>query len=277
MLLFMTIPLLFSCLKEGDFRTWDIEVNELQDYLEDNQITTEPTWTGLYYIENEEGTGILAEKYDTVSFEFVASDVTGKVISSTDPLSEPSSYILGDANIIHGLNEAISFMKVGGKSTAIIPSYIGFGAGQNGDVDPYTTLIYDINLLEVKPGYIVEPFNTDSLLINTTYSGLEYYIVEEDSSTMVQSGNTIYVHYTGYTSDGKIFDSSVKRGTPSTFRIGVGELIKGWDEGLLLMSEGDKFRFIVPSDLAYGESGSFPIIPPDEALTFDVEVIEILY
>ena len=92
---------------------------------------------------------------------------------------------------------------------------------------------------------------------------------------MIYSGNTVRVHYTGYFLNGNIFDSSVKRESPVDFTVGTGNLIPGMDEGLLLMKVGEKFRFIVQPDLAYGEKGSLPVIPPNSVLTFDIEVLEI--
>ncbi len=89
-------------------------------------------------------------------------------------------------------------------------------------------------------------------------------------------GSDVKVHYTGYLKDGKIFDSSILREEPIAFKVGVGMVIKGWDEGILLMRQGAKFRFIIPSGLAYGnqEAGG-GVIPADSELTFDCELVEV--
>ncbi|MCK5136000.1 MAG: FKBP-type peptidyl-prolyl cis-trans isomerase [Bacteroidales bacterium] len=166
-------------------------------------------------------------------------------------------------------------MNEGSKARAIIPSPLAFGAQSSGVIKPYSTLLYDLELVEVRPGNPVEPFSTEDLLLNTTSSGLQYYKVEQSEGEMLIAGNTVSVQYTGYLPNGNIFDSSVKRESPAEFTVGVGKLIPGFDEGLMLMKVGEKFRFIIPSDLAYGEQGGFPVIPPNSTLTFDVEVLEI--
>ena len=85
----------------------------------------------------------------------------------------------------------------------------------------------------------------------------------------------VSVHYTGYLEDGSIFDSSIDRGEPIAFPVGKGQVIRGWDEGLMLLSTGAKARLIIPSELAYGEQGAGGIIPPNATLIFDVELLEI--
>ncbi|HRN78588.1 MAG TPA: FKBP-type peptidyl-prolyl cis-trans isomerase [Candidatus Dependentiae bacterium] len=113
-----------------------------------------------------------------------------------------------------------------------------------------------------------------------TDSGLEYEVLQEGTGATPHKGQRISVHYTGWLEEdgqpGRKFDSSVDRGQPLVFTVGVGQVIKGWDEGLLLMKKGEKRRLIIPSDLAYGAHGVGSIIPPHATLIFDVELIEIL-
>lgn len=272
----LCLALLSSCSKDEDFRTRNIEIAELQEYIVENQITTQPTWTGLYYMETEAGTGISAFIYDTVYFYYSLSDLSGSIITSSSDLTEPAYYILGSTNVIHGWNEAFCYMKAGGKARIIVPSTIGYGAQQFDNLDPYTTLISELELVDVKPGIAVEEFNTDGLTEMTTESGLKYYAVEQNTRIMVKPGNLVTVNYTGYLENGKIFDSSVKRGVPAEFDLLEGNLISGFIEGLLLMKVGEKFRFTIPASLGYGSEGRFPIIPPNQNIIFDVEVTEII-
>ena len=106
-----------------------------------------------------------------------------------------------------------------------------------------------------------------------TASGLRYIDVKEGSGPTPQKSQTVTVHYTGWLKDGTKFDSSVDRGQPFTFQIGVGQVIKGWDEGVATMKVGGKRTLFIPSDLAYGERGAGGVIPPNAELRFDVELI----
>lgn len=109
----------------------------------------------------------------------------------------------------------------------------------------------------------------------TTESGLQIIDIEVGSGDEVQAGQTAVVHYTGWLADGTKFDSSVDRGQPFAFALGAGQVIRGWDEGVVGMKVGGKRRLIIPSDLAYGSQGRPPVIPANAELTFDVELLEI--
>lgn len=109
----------------------------------------------------------------------------------------------------------------------------------------------------------------------TTGSGLKYIIVEKGEGASSENGKAVEVHYTGYLIDGKVFDSSRERNEPIEFVLGAGQVIKGWDEGISLMSVGDKYKLIIPPGLAYGSKGAGNVIPPDATLIFDVELISV--
>lgn len=109
-----------------------------------------------------------------------------------------------------------------------------------------------------------------------TNSGLRYKITDKGNGSSSIVGKNVKVHYKGQLIDGTVFDSSFKRNEPIEFTLGIGQVIKGWDEGLALLSEGDKARFIVPSDLAYGEAGAGGVIPPNANLIFDVELVSVI-
>jgi peptidylprolyl isomerase len=109
----------------------------------------------------------------------------------------------------------------------------------------------------------------------TTSSGLQYIVIEEGTGDKPEKGDTVKVHYTGKLEDGTVFDSSVKRGVPIEFQLGVGRVIKGWDEGIADMKEGGKRQLIIPPDLGYGANGYPPVIPPNSTLIFDVELVEV--
>ena len=107
----------------------------------------------------------------------------------------------------------------------------------------------------------------------TTKSGLRYIDENSGNGESPSSGKTVKVHYTGWLENGTKFDSSVDRGEPFEFVIGVGQVIKGWDEGVLSMKVGGKRKLIIPPDLAYGSRGAGSAIPPNSTLIFDVELL----
>jgi len=96
-----------------------------------------------------------------------------------------------------------------------------------------------------------------------------------ECTTKTKKGDLVHIHYTGTLEDGTEFDSSLPRGQPLTFTVGAGQVIKGWDQGLLGMCEGEKRRLIIPPELGYGKSGAGAKIPPDSTLIFETELIKI--
>ena len=109
----------------------------------------------------------------------------------------------------------------------------------------------------------------------TTKSGLQYQDETEGTGAEAKAGDTVEVHYTGRFKDGKKFDSSVDRGQPFSFRLGAKQVIAGWDEGVAGMKVGGKRKLVIPYQLAYGENGRPPAIPPKAELHFDVELLKI--
>lgn len=108
-----------------------------------------------------------------------------------------------------------------------------------------------------------------------TTSGLRYKILENGNGKQATKGAGVSVHYKGQLLDGTVFDSSYKRKEPIDFNVGVGQVIKGWDEGIQLLKVGDKARLVIPSDLAYGAAGAGGVIPPNAILIFDVELVAV--
>jgi FKBP-type peptidyl-prolyl cis-trans isomerase FkpA len=109
----------------------------------------------------------------------------------------------------------------------------------------------------------------------TTASGLKYQDLQEGQGAAAKKGDTVEVHYTGWLTDGKKFDSSLDRKQPFAFKLGAGQVIKGWDEGVAGMKVGGKRKLTIPPDLAYGKRGAGGVIPPDATLVFDVELLKV--
>ncbi|NAS32631.1 peptidylprolyl isomerase [Flavobacteriaceae bacterium R38] len=108
-----------------------------------------------------------------------------------------------------------------------------------------------------------------------TESGLRYKMIQKGNGAKANKGQVVAVHYEGQLTNGMVFDSSYKRKQPIEFPLGVGQVIPGWDEGIGLLSVGDKARFVIPSHLAYGKAGAGGVIPPDATLIFDVELMSV--
>ena len=109
----------------------------------------------------------------------------------------------------------------------------------------------------------------------TTESGLQYVDLVAGTGRQAELGDTASVHYTGWLADGKKFDSSVDRKEPFSFRLGGGQVIKGWDEGVYGMKIGGKRKLTIPPQLGYGARGAGGVIPPNATLTFDVELLDL--
>jgi FKBP-type peptidyl-prolyl cis-trans isomerase FkpA len=136
---------------------------------------------------------------------------------------------------------------------------------------------------------IINYIKSNNIVAKTTPSGLRYVIKTAGLKPKPQNGDTVYVNYTGRTLDGKVFDSSIEADAkagglqqpgrtyePISFALGTGRVIPGWDEGLLLLNEGSKATFIIPSALAYGEHGAGADIKPYSTLVFDLELVKVV-
>jgi peptidylprolyl isomerase len=198
----------------------------------------------------------------------------GKIFDSSVERNSPIEFPIGKGMVIKGWDEGLMLLHEGEKAKLIIPFHLAYGENGRGPIPPQSDLIFDVELLEIIEAIKPLPYSIEGKRIIETNSGLKYYVVAEGNGLKPVKGNKVKVHYTGYFENGEIFDSSVERGFPFEFEVGQGKVIKGWDEGLLLMKQGGKSRFLIPHQLAYGENTIGPI-PGKSMLTFDVELIEV--
>jgi FKBP-type peptidyl-prolyl cis-trans isomerase FkpA len=115
----------------------------------------------------------------------------------------------------------------------------------------------------------------DPAALTTTATGLRYQDLSAGEGAEATTGATAVVHYTGWLTNGRKFDSSRDRGEPFAFRLGAGQVITGWDEGVAGMRVGGRRKLVIPASLGYGQAGAPPVIPPAATLVFDVELLQI--
>ena len=183
--------------------------------------------------------------------------------------NKPSSFPLN--NVLAGWSEGVQLMVKGEKRRLWVPEALAFkgAAGK-----PAGMVVFDIELVDFKPSPTAAPADVAAPPADAkkTGSGLAYKVLTPGTGTKHPGHySKVTVHYTGWTTDGKMFDSSVARGAPATF--GLDQVIKGWTEGVQLMTEGEKTRFWIPKNLAYGDSASGN--QPKGMLVFDIELISI--
>lgn len=238
---------------------------------------TTTTSSGLrYIIYKHKGGSVRPKNGDKVSVHYRGKLEDGTEFDNSFKRGEPLEFQLGMGRVIKGWDEGIALLAEGDSALLIIPPSLGYGNREIGSIPANATLYFEVELVKIKEPVFANEYNWQNKPEHTTPSGLKYYIVKEGTGMAAYTGANVKVHYTGYLLDGKIFDSSVLREEPIEFQVGTGMVIKGWDEGILLMHKGAKYRFIIPANLAYGdqEAGG-GIIPANSILTFDCELVEV--
>jgi FKBP-type peptidyl-prolyl cis-trans isomerase len=200
---------------------------------------------------------------DLVTVHYTGWTTDGKMFDSSVARGTPSTF--GVNRVIPGFSEGLQLMVTGEKRRLWIPESLAY-KGQEGR--PKGMLVFDVQLLDI-PNRAPIDVKAPPGDAKKTASGLAYKVLHEGvGGRRPKAGSSVTVNYTGWTTDGKMFDSSVTRGQPATFS--VDGVIPGWTEGLQLMVEGEKTRFWIPEKLAYkGQSAPYGM------LVFDVELIKI--
>lgn len=261
---------ILACSNEG--KAGDKENMENQQNTGD----TITTASGLKVVFTKKGDGAQAKVGSKVKVHYTGKLTNGTIFDNSLDRGEPISFPLGQGYVIPGWDEGIAMMRVGDKATLVIPPQLGYGERGSGSIPPNSTLIFDVELMDVIEVKQPKPYDVEGKPIQKTPSGLQYIMVSENKDGEQAYANMkVKVEYTLYLEDGKVVDSSIPRGEPFAFTLGVGQVIGGWDEGIRLMKVGDKMRLIVPSKLGYGAQGAGGVIPPNATLIFDVELISV--
>ena len=212
---------------------------------------------------------------EKVTVHYTGWTKDGTMFDSSVVRNEPATF--GLDQVIKGWTEGLQLMVVGEQRRLWIPADLAYGEKATRPGAPSGQLTFDVELLSIKASPKPPPVPPDvkkpPATAQKTASGLYYRTLSKGTGKVHPKANDrVKVHYTGWTLDGKMFDSSVTRDEPAVFPLD--RVIKGWTEGLQLMVVGDKFRFWIPADLAYGDKPSRPGAPAG-MLVFDIELLEL--
>jgi len=269
---FLLILFFFSCHKPHEKKE-ETSNNTVDSHQQVTSMGKEiMTSSGLTYVDEIIGTGNNPKTGDKVVVHYTGTLENGTKFDSSMDRDRPFEFTIGVGRVIKGWDEGVSSMKVGGKRKLIIPPDLGYGSRNMGAIPPNSTLLFDIELIEIKEKFVDVDFSLPGKE-EVTESGLRMIIHKEGNGQIPVTGQTVKVHYTGILENGKQFDSSHNRGRPFTFQLGQGRVIKGWDEALALMSKGEKRTLIIPPSIGYGAKGGGKI-PPNATLIFEVELID---
>ena len=242
--------------------------------IEERPITTE---SGLVYEVLEPGEGPAPEPGQVINVHFSATLEDGTEIGNTYEGGQPAVFVLGSGSALPGLEEGIALMHEGEKAKLVIPPELALGdrASSDGLIPANSTLIFELELVSIQEGAPEEATEVKEEEYVTTDSGLKVHDFVVGDGPSPETGQMVSVHYTGWLEDGTKFDSSLDRGQPFTFAIGMGQVIAGWDEGVATMKVGGKRQLVIPSELGYGEQGAGAVIPPNATLIFEVELLDV--
>merc|ERR1712071_201683 len=201
------------------------------------------------------GKGVKATAGKPVEVHYVGTLKDGTVFDSSRKRGEPFVFTPGTQQVIRGWDEGVAQMEIGETAVLTCPPEYAYGPNGYPPVIPRNaTLTFEVELLGEAP------------------AGFTREVETEGTGASPQRGQMVKVHYTGRLENGTKFDSSVDRGQPFEFQIGVGQVIKGWDEGVLEMKIGEKSLLTITPEFGYGERGAGGVIPPNATLLFEVEL-----
>ncbi|MCE9596102.1 MAG: FKBP-type peptidyl-prolyl cis-trans isomerase [Planctomycetes bacterium] len=238
---------------------------------------TKTTPSGLKYEVLVEGKGALYDGESIYEVKYALWNTSGKLLMSTEgggaplratPAKTPSS--------LNFLKEAVPLLHIGSRYRFEVPPALCFGEMNQGpDLPPNSITVWEVELISMSKPLPLPPFalTPDDKMVKTA-SGLGYEVLREGTGPQVTNGKSVSVHYAGWLTDGTPFDSSYERADVFKLRLPAG-VIRGWNEGLVLMREGAMYRFTIPAALGYGGRGQPPTIPPNATLIFVIEVMKV--
>jgi FKBP-type peptidyl-prolyl cis-trans isomerase len=250
----------------------EIESPEDVAYPPDNARRTR---TGLCYRTLSKGSGSENPgERSIVTVHYSGWTTDGKLFDSSVSRGEKISFPLN--GVIRGWTEGVQKMVVGDKTRFWIPADMAYGEKPTRPGAPAGMLVFDIELFDIEtpppPPEVPEDVSAPPASATKTASGLQYRVLQKaEGDRRPNATSQVTVHYSGWTTDGKMFDSSVARGKPLQF--GLNQVIRGWTEGVQTMLVGEKTRFWIPGKLAYGDKPMRPGAPAG-LLVFDIELLD---
>lgn len=217
------------------------------------------------------GEGPAVEEGDIAVVDYVGANWSNGTVFDASYGRDTFSVTVGAGGVIAGWDEGLLGMQAGGRRQLVIPPELGYGDQANGDIPANETLVFVIDLRSV-----LRPPADPAPVAGGTVT--ELVVTDEVTGTgdPVEEGDNVSVHYIGVHGDtGEVFDASWDRGDPIDVQIGAGQVIAGWDQGILGMQVGGRRRLEIPADLAYGADGRPPTIRPGETLVFTVDLVGI--
>lgn len=212
--------------------------------------------SGMHYSILTPGTGEVATAGRYVQIHYTASTLTGEVIDRSSP-EHPVGYVLFSGRVPRGWDEGVVGMRVGEKRRLVLPLELMAGPYPGDVVLPDTPLVFDIELVDVLPG-------------------VRLVMHEAGRGVIARPGDTVQVHYRAYLGrDAEPYDDTYGRNEPAEYHIGTGEVIQGWELGVVGMAEGEMRTVEIPAHLGYGRRGAAGVIPPDATLRYTIELLEV--
>lgn len=266
----------------------------LEAYVAANNITVTPEASGVYIIPLEIGKGCCPVKGEKVELDFSASLLDGKSVGSTFDSPDKFSFVLGEGFVIPGWEEIVPKMHLGDHVKAIIPCDLAYGEHSVGEIPAYANLVYDIKLLKITTAdelaaekekaiqalkaeseKALAKYLSDNNITDHTASGLYFNKLLVTGGTQPKVGQTARIKFVASFIDGTPLGDSDQLGGFYDVALGQGKVLRGLEEGVSMMHEGEKVRFVLPYMLAYGTE-AYGNIPAFSNLVFDVDLIEVL-
>jgi len=227
--------------------------------------------TGLKYTVYEINKKALrCDSGDNISVHYVGKLADGTIFDDSYSRSQPISFKLGQGRVIKGWDEGLQYLHLGDSALLIIPADIAYGSRAVGKIPANSTLYFTVKVVALKKA--PKPWNVSKIKKVKLDSAFSYQIVQKGKGEAINIGDKASVQYSGYFTNGRMFDSSHRNGDKAfSFILGRHRVIEGWEKGIIGMKTGEKRRITIPYKLAYGENGR-PPIPPKADLIFDVEL-----